>query len=130
MPELKRSVFMGIGFYLGSGDQFLPWIHVVDLGSIFQKILEDSSLSGIINGVAPAPVTNFQLTKALVALSKGPGWLLPVPEIFLRLGLGRMADVLLQSQRVVPSVLMQKGYDFEYGDLADALKDLSNQSTT
>jgi uncharacterized protein (TIGR01777 family) len=125
LPELKKSVFMGIGFYLGSGDQYLPWIHITDLGSIFLQILLDPSLRDIVNAAAPEPVTNFQLTKALVALSKGPGWLLPVPEIFLRLGLGQMADVLLQSQRVIPSILMQKGHVFKYAHLQNALKDLS-----
>ncbi|MBK8505635.1 MAG: TIGR01777 family protein [Saprospiraceae bacterium] len=130
LPELGKSVFMGIGFYLGDGSQYLPWIHIADLGSVFGQMLEDHSLSGIINAAAPEPVTNYQLTKAMVALSRGPGWLLPVPKIFLRLGLGQMADVLLQSQRVIPSVLIQKSHFFEYSTLADALKDLSTGSAT
>jgi uncharacterized protein (TIGR01777 family) len=130
LPELRKSVFMGVGFYLGNGNQYLPWIHITDLGSVFDQILKDMSLNGIINVTAPEPVTNFQLTKAMVALSHGPGLLLPVPKIFLWLGLGQKADVLLQSQRVIPSLLTQKKHFFKYGTLEQALKDLSARSTT
>ena len=118
---------MGVGGRLGSGRQWMPWVHIKDLVGVMLHASRDDSIRGPINGVAPHPVTNVDFTRALANAVHRPA-LLPVPRIALRLALGEVSDILLASQRVFPKVAEQSGYVFEHPDLAGALDDVMTSS--
>jgi len=113
---------MGVGGRLGSGRQWMSWIHLEDLTAMFQFTVE-SQVRGPLNGVAPQPATNSEFTRELARRLRRPA-VFPVPEFALRLLFGEMADVLLASQRVVPAAAQAGGFRFRYPQLAQALEDL------
>ena len=112
---------LGLGGPVGSGCQWLSWIHLEDLVEIVRLGLADEGLSGAVNATAPAPVTNRDFARALGRALRRPA-LLPAPAPLLRLAFGQMADeLLLAGQRVVPKRLLERGFSFRYPDLSAAL---------
>lgn len=119
---------LGIGGRIGSGRQWMSWIHIQDLVGGIHHILKTDLLQGPVNFVAPRPVTNTEFTKTLASVLSRPA-LLPVPPFALRLLYGRMADeALLASDRVEPVRLITSGYPFHYSDLRKALQALLSKS--
>jgi len=114
---------LGLGGRLGSGRQWMSWIHVDDLVALFVSALADDAVTGVLNGVAPRPVTNAEFTRRLAAALARPA-ILPAPAFALRLALGEMATLLLASQRVVANSALARGFRFEHADLTSALADL------
>ena len=112
----------GLGGRLGSGHQWMSWIHAGDLAELFRFVL-DGTLQGAVNGVAPFPVSNAQFTQELARVLKRPA-LLPVPEFLLKALLGEMAEILLASQRVAPYAAESAGFRFRFPQLGPALGDL------
>ncbi len=111
----------GLGGRLGNGRQYMSWITIDDLVAALQFALENENLSGPVNAVAPAPVTNRDFTRALAA-AVGRRALLPVPGLLLKMlpgGIGR--EAFLASQRVEPAKLRRAGFTFEYPELDPAL---------
>ncbi len=123
LPMMLPPFRLGLGGRLGSGDQYMSWIHIDDLTGIMAFSAAAPQCSGPVNGVAPAPVTNREFTAALAAALHRPA-LLPVPSFLLRMLLGEFAEVLLGSQRVVPGCAQAAGYRFRFPDLTLALTDL------
>jgi len=120
---------IGVGGRLGSGKQWMSWIALDDVVGALRFVLDHETLSGPVNFVAPNPVTNAEFTKTLGKILSRPT-LLPVPEFAARLAFGEMADaLLLSSQRVAPERLQRAGYEFEYPDLAGALKQALNPNS-
>lgn len=117
----------GLGGRLGSGRQWMSWIHVDDLVSLLVSAISDAKASGAINGVAPAPVTNAAFTAALGHVLHRPA-IMAVPALALRLTLGEMSAILLASQRVLPGVAERLGVTFRYRHIAGALADLCAKS--
>ena len=113
---------MGVGGRLGSGRQWMSWIHLEDLTAMFLFAVE-SQVRGPLNGVAPQPATNSEFTRELARMLRRPA-VFPVPEFALRLLFGEMADVLLTSQRVVPAAAQAAGFRFRFPQLSPALEDL------
>ena len=113
---------MGLGGRLGSGRQWMSWIHLEDLAALFQFAVE-SQVRGPLNAVAPNPVTNSDFTRELAHALRRPA-VFPVPEFALRLLFGEMADVLLASQRVAPAAAEAAGFRFRFPQLAPALESL------
>ena len=113
---------MGLGGRLGSGRQWMSWIHLEDLAALFQFAVE-SQVRGPLNAVAPYAVTNSDFTGELARTLRRPA-VFPVPEFALRLLFGEMADVLLASQRVAPGAAEAAGFRFRFPQLAPALADL------
>lgn len=111
-----------LGGNLGSGNQWVAWIHVDDLVSLIQWSIENDSVSGPVNATAPNPVRNKDLTKAVAAAVRRPA-LFPAPKFALRLALGEFADSLFFSQRVVPAVALNHGFQFQFSDIESAIKD-------
>lgn len=109
-----------IGGPLGSGRQWVSWIHREDLIGLIEWALTTPGLSGALNATAPAPVTMRALCRELGAVLHRPSWA-PVPAIVLRLLLGEMADLLLTGQRVISQVALRRGYRFLHPSLRDAL---------
>lgn len=114
---------LGAGGRLGSGRQWMSWIHVDDLVELFARVLMDDGVAGVLNGVAPHPVTNAEFTRTL-ARALGRPALAPAPAFALRLALGEMAAVVLASQRVLPRAALRLGFPFRHPELAEALADL------
>jgi len=123
LGRLRPLFRLGLGGRLGSGRQYVPWIHIADTVSAIRFLLEHGSISGPVNVSAPAPVTNAELTRALGhALSRPAPWM--VPRFVLRVAAGELADEILLSQRVVPKVLRDNGFTFRYSTIEAALADL------
>jgi uncharacterized protein (TIGR01777 family) len=114
---------MGLGGRLGSGRQWMPWIHIKDVAGIMLHASRDERIRGPINAVAPQSVTNASFTRTLAHAVHRPA-LIPLPRAALRIAFGELSDVLIASQRVIPSVAEHTGYAFEHSDLAGALDDV------
>lgn len=113
----------GLGGPLGSGQQWVSWIHVADTTRALCFLLDDPHAHGAYNLTAPAPVRMDELAATLGRMLHRPARL-PVPAFALRLVLGEGADVLLTGQHVVPKRLLDAGYAFRYPSLDEALRDL------
>jgi len=112
-----------VGGTLGSGLQWVSWVHREDVVGAILHCLLTPGLSGPVNVVAPDPHTMKQFCAALGTTIRRPSWL-PVPAFALRLALGEMSEVVLSGQRVVPLRLQQSGYRFRYPLLAGALSEV------
>lgn len=114
---------LGAGGRVGSGRQWMSWIHLDDLVALFVHALGDERIAGPLNGVAPNPVTNATFTREL-GRALGRPTIVPVPAVALRLALGEMATILLASQRVQPARALESGFAFRWPELGPALDDL------
>jgi len=119
LPPFK----MGVGGILGSGRQWMSWIHVDDVIGIVIHALENEEIRGPLNATAPVPVRNVEFTKTLGTVLRRPT-LLPVPTFGLRLMMGEFADFVVLSQNVLPEKTEVSGYEFRYRTLEPALRDL------
>jgi uncharacterized protein len=115
----------GVGGPIGSGRQWMSWIHAEDLAELFRLVIEGSH-DGVFNGVAPFPVTNREFTRELAWVLGRPA-ILPIPAFALKLLFGEMAQILLESQRVAPRTAETAGFRFRFPQLAPALADLLRQ---
>ena len=107
---------------LGSGDQWMSWIHIEDLARMFVFALEKTTLQGIYNAVGPHPATNQKLTKEAAAAKGKPYIGLGVPGFALKLVLGEMAAMVLGGNRVSSQKIQKAGFEFEFPELKKALK--------
>ena len=122
---LKRMVIpfkLFAGGNIGSGKQWLSWIHRDDLIGIIKYVAGNQSINSPVNATSPKPVTMKEFTKTLGQVLHRPSWL-PIPSAFLKMGLGEAADMVLKGQRVLPCKLIEAGYEFKFESLADALTD-------
>ncbi|HEX2230268.1 MAG TPA: TIGR01777 family oxidoreductase [Candidatus Binatia bacterium] len=123
---LAKMVFpfkLFLGGRLGSGKQWVPWIHIDDEVSLIQFLMENNKARGAFNATAPNPVTMSEFAKCLGKVLNRPAWA-PVPASVLLLLLGEMAEMLLAGQRALPSAAQQLGFRFRYKQLTDALVSL------
>lgn len=111
---------MGAGGRVGSGKQWMSWIHLDDLVEIFLLALHTETLRGPINGTCPSPATNADVTSVLASVIHRPA-AMSVPEFGLKMLYGEMAQILIEGQRVIPEVALHAGYRFKYTDLRTAL---------
>jgi uncharacterized protein (TIGR01777 family) len=114
---------LGLGGKLGSGRQWMSWIHVEDWVGATLSLLDEKASGGAVNLTAPEPVRNEEFTATLGRVLRRAA-IFPVPEMALKLIFGEMSTVLLASQRVVPQVLQAAGYGFRYPRLESALRQL------
>jgi hypothetical protein len=117
---LARLFRLGLGGRVGSGRQWVPWVHANDAVALVRRALEDAELRGALNVVAPGCVRNQELTRALAARVNRPA-LLPAPALAVRLALGPLAGELLGSRRVVPQRALAMGFLFAHPELSGAL---------
>lgn len=123
-PLLKRVFALGLGGRLGSGAQWMPWIHLHDAVGLIRFALVNDSLYGPLNLCAPEAVTNAEFTRTLAAALKRPAFF-HAPAFAMRLLLRDMAsEMLLGSQRVTPQRAVEAGYAFEFPTLKKALSSL------
>ncbi|MCO5113420.1 MAG: TIGR01777 family oxidoreductase [Bdellovibrionaceae bacterium] len=108
---------------LGDGKQWISWIHMQDLLSFITLALKDDKISGAYNLTAPEPIKNKDLTK-LYARSLNIPFTLFAPRFAIKLMLGEMSDVVLNSQKVIPKRLIEIGFKFSFNSCNEALKDI------
>jgi uncharacterized protein (TIGR01777 family) len=111
---------LGVGGPVAGGSQYVSWIHVADLVAIVRTALEDERWSGAVNGTAPEPVTNRELSRALGRALHRPA-LLPVPGAALRALYGEMAQIVTTGARVLPVKPLMLGYEVRHPHLEEAL---------
>jgi len=118
---------LGVGGVVGSGRQFWPWLAVDDAVGIIERAIQDEALRGPVNAVVPEPATNREFTAALAKVLHRPSFM-PLPAFALRLALGDMASLLLESVRAVPQRLAGIGYHHRFPTLEPALRHLLRRS--
>jgi uncharacterized protein len=125
LPKMLKPFKLGLGGRIGSGQQWLSWIHIDDIVGGIRHAMNTSELSGPVNLVAPNPVRNAEFTRVLASVLGRPA-IFPVPAFALRIAFGEMAadELFLSSQRVEPENLRTSGYTFHYRDLRTALDNL------
>lgn len=123
LPAMLRPFRFGVGGPLGSGEQYVPWIHVDDWTALVVWMIETDRVAGAFNATAPAPVTNRAFAKALGRVLHRPA-IVPAPAFALRLVLGEMADMVLGGQRALPTHAEQLGFRASYRALEPALQSL------
>ena len=122
LKELALPFKMGIGIYFGDGNQWVPWIHYLDLLRIINLGINDESISGPINCTSPKPVTGKSFAKSLAPIL-GAKILIGLPILCLRLVFGEGEKVLTSSQKAYPSLLQEKEFQFVHEDLVHALNE-------
>jgi uncharacterized protein len=124
LKEFIRPIKLYVGAPLGSGGQYLSWVHIDDHCGILIKALEENIMTGAYNSVAPTPVTNAALNKAIATIIGKPILLPPIPGFLLKLVLGEMANLVIYGSRVSADKVIRAGYTFKFADLGNALRDL------
>jgi uncharacterized protein len=127
LPSLARPVRLGLGAILGSGRQWMSWIHIDDVLRLFEFALGNPALRGAVNAVAPVAVTQAQFQRELARTLRRPLWL-HIPAWVLRMLLGEMAQLLVDGQRVVPVRAVAMGFVFQYSEVGAALRQLVGRS--
>ncbi len=123
LPLMALPVRLFMGGPLGSGKQFVPWVHLEDVVAALRFLLADPQAQGPYNLIAPNPVTSAQFNRALAKALHRPYWF-PTPAFLLRLVLGDMSVLVLDGRPSSPRRLVEAGFLFKHGDLEPALKGL------
>jgi uncharacterized protein (TIGR01777 family) len=122
--QLIRPVFRaGLGGRLGNGRQWMSCIHVADVAGIILHAVENEHVAGPLNAVQPEPVRNADFTRVLAHVARRPA-LFPAPAIAMKIALGELSHLLLDSQRVLPEATLASGYRFQFPTLAAAAEDV------
>lgn len=123
LRQMLPAFRMGLGARLGSGRQWMSWIHIEDVVRLILFALAEDGVRGPMNAVSPNPVTNAQFTRELGLAVHRPAFLI-APEFALRLLFGEMAATMVESQRAVPRAALAAGFSFRYPEIASALENM------
>jgi hypothetical protein len=124
LPKIMQPVKFGAGAALGSGKQYMSWIHIKDLARMFLFVLQQDKMEGIYNAVGPNPLNNAEITQAIAKTLGRPLFLPNVPEFALKLMMGEMAGIVIGGNRVSSQKIEKAGFDFQFAEISPALKDL------
>lgn len=119
LPIFKR----GFGSALGSGKQYMPWIHVQDLCMMYVEAIENKKMTGAYNATINDSTNNFTFSRALASLLDHSLWLPNIPAFLIRLGMGEMASIILTGRRVSSDKIKKLGFRFQFRNLEKALKE-------
>lgn len=122
-PLLRRVFGLGLGGKIGSGNQYMPWIHLTDVTALYLHVLKNPDLSGPINAVAPVESTNLDFTQALGTAINRPTFF-PAPESLVKTALGDLSGLLLDSQRTQPVKALKSGFTYQFSTLETAFAEL------
>jgi uncharacterized protein (TIGR01777 family) len=122
LPALARPVRLFAGTVLGTGRQWFSWIHIDDLLDLMAFVLAEATLAGPLNATAPVPVRHEELMATMAATLRRPLWPVRVPARLLRAGLGELAELFVDGQRVTPDRLQALKFRFRYATIAAALE--------
>jgi uncharacterized protein (TIGR01777 family) len=126
LKKIMPSFKLGFGAILGTGKQYVPWIHIDDLCQIYLKAIQDDQMSGAYNSCVTDDTTNESLSRTLANLLGYKIWLPKAPKFVLKIVLGEMSLAVLEGQRVSSEKLEKMGFKFEFTDLERALASCLN----
>ncbi|MDQ0782031.1 TIGR01777 family oxidoreductase [Chryseobacterium sp. W4I1] len=124
LKKMIPTIQYGIGSPLGSGKQYMPWIHIEDICSIYETALKNPDMDGPYNAVSPQHTTNEDLTKKIAEVLKKTLFMPNVPAFVLKLIFGELADALLEGSRASAQKIQDTGFKFKFPDLKEALENL------
>ena len=128
LPKLAQPIRLGAGAPIGSGQQYISWIHLDDLCQLYIQALKDESWQGVYNAVAPGPATNETLTRAIAGVLHRPVVLPNIPNFVIKLMFGELAITVIGGNYVINKRITEEtDFQYEYGDLTNALQDLLNE---
>lgn len=123
LPFMVLPYKLFVGGTIGSGNQWVSWIHIDDVVKAIDFIVNHEHISGPVNFTAPTPVTMKEFGKTIGQILKRPHWF-PVPTLFMKFVLGKKSKLVVEGQFVLPNVLMKEGLQFKYPTIKQALEDL------
>ncbi|WP_340007262.1 TIGR01777 family oxidoreductase [Paenibacillus sp. FSL K6-0276] len=125
-PKMKLPYLLGFGGNIGTGKQWVSWIHLMDIVRLIDFCIQNPAISGPVNATAPHPVTNEEFGRTIGKVYKRPHWF-PLPAILLKTAVGELSEILLKGQRVLPSAALEQGFSFTFPTLQTALEDLKRK---
>jgi hypothetical protein len=122
LPQLTKTLPMGIAGYFAKSPLYYPWIHIDDVCGIIIHALENEEMNGAYNTTAPPPLPMKNLMQEIVKAKHSKAIVVPVPPFAIQLAMGEMSEMLLSSQRCSASKILNSGYRFRYAEIGKALK--------
>lgn len=122
-PKMALPYKLGVGGPIGSGKQWLSWIHISDMVRLIDFCIQNEAIIGPVNATAPNPVTNREFGRALAKAMRRPN-LFPLPAFILKIIFGELSTLLLEGQKVLPRALLEHGFTFKYSFVDKALTDI------
>lgn len=119
--KMKTPIRLHAGAALGTGKQYIPWIHINDLCRLFSHALENPAIKGVYNAVAPEHITNEEVTNQLAASMKRKIWLPNIPSFVMHLLFGQMASLLLKGNKISSKKIEATNFEFKYKNFQDCL---------
>ena len=114
MEALAKPILLGLGAAIGSGHQYIPWIHIEDMCHLYLEAVKNDDFKGAYNAVASESVTNYSFTKQVAKTLNKPFWLPNIPKFIISLLLGEMSTVILNGSRVSSKKIISTGFTFKY----------------
>lgn len=125
IKQLYIPFFFGLGGPVGSGKQYMPWIHIADTCNLLLFAIENSNVTGILNGVAPQVITNGDFAKAFAGALHRPAFV-PLPEFAVNIMFGKeRAKMMTEGQKVLPKRVLQYDFKYMYPNITSAAKEVS-----
>ncbi|MFC7677913.1 TIGR01777 family oxidoreductase [Paenibacillus sp. GCM10028914] len=125
-PKMILPYKLGLGGKIGSGQQWMSWIHLDDIVRLIDFCIHHPEINGPVNAASPKPVTNDLFGRTAAKVYHRPHWF-PVPSFLLKGVLGELSMILLEGQRILPVKALDHGFEFQYAELKDALSALKKQ---
>lgn len=124
LDRMLTPIKLGIGSPLGTGEQYMPWIHIDDICEIYLKAIEDANMNGAFNAAAPDQKNNSVFMKTIAKVLDKPFFFPKIPSFMLKIVLGEMAVVVLEGSRVSDKKIRKTGFEFQFAELEAALQNL------
>lgn len=124
LVEMAKPIRLGVGAALGTGKQYLSWIHIEDLCAMFVKAIEHDTMKGAYNAVSGEWITNFEMTKLMARILKRPLYLPNVPAFVMKILIGEMAVIVVNGSKISADKIKKTGFLFRYSNLEEALESL------
>jgi uncharacterized protein (TIGR01777 family) len=128
LKKLTPLFKKGLGTALGSGKQYMPWIHIHDLCMMYIEAIENKNMTGAYNATINDSTTNLSFSNTLASSIGIPMFLPKVPAFLIRIGMGEMADIVLTGRRVSSDKIKKLGFRFQFRNIKKALKDCLKQA--
>ncbi|MDX5476717.1 MAG: TIGR01777 family oxidoreductase [Bacillaceae bacterium] len=123
LPRMILPYKLFAGGTVGSGKQWMSWVHIQDVIRIIEFCIKNESIQGAVNVTAPHPKRMHEFGKTIGKVMNRPHWI-PAPSFALKIALGEMSDLVLKGQKVMPAKLERAGFDFSFPNLEEALEDI------
>lgn len=127
LKKMMPMVKLGLGSALGTGNQYMSWIHIDDVANMMLKAIQDKNMNGVYNAVAPQPITNSHFVKRLSKVMLRPYFLPNTPKFVLNMVFGELAEAIVGGNNVSSEKIEKAGFAFRFANITNALKDLVNK---